>query len=174
MQSETSKRRPILAPYCTGVGLDIGYGGDPIVPTAITLDLPRPYTCVGAAPQHIAGDGTALPWFADQSLDYVYSSHLIEDFSYADQRRIVAEWLRVLKPGGHLVILAPDQQAYEADCRARGIGSNAHHIEPDMSLATFVRQVLYRQPFFLEVVHQSPLVATYSFELAAIRLPSDI
>ena len=39
--SETSKHRDKIAPFCTGYGLDIGFGGDPVVPTAIRLDLPR-------------------------------------------------------------------------------------------------------------------------------------
>ena len=35
--SETSAVRDLLAPYCAGDGLDLGYGGDPIVPHAIAL-----------------------------------------------------------------------------------------------------------------------------------------
>ena len=168
-QSETNKRRHVLAPYCEGVGLDIGFGFDPVVPHAITMDLPRPYTRVGQAAQNIGGDCRRLPWFADRALDFIYSSHLIEDFTYADQRAIVAEWLRVIKPGGHLVILAPDQAVYAADCKRKGCGGNSHHKEPDMSLATFVEFVLGRQAIPTELVHQQSLVADYSWELVARR-----
>jgi len=41
--SETSKCRDSLAPFCNGDGVDIGYGGDPIVPNAICMDLPDSY-----------------------------------------------------------------------------------------------------------------------------------
>ena len=45
-QSETSKCRPRLAKFCVGYGIDIGPGGDPIVPAAIRVDLPNPYSCL--------------------------------------------------------------------------------------------------------------------------------
>jgi len=38
-RSETSKCRSRLARYCVGAGIDIGAGGDPIVPTAVIVDL---------------------------------------------------------------------------------------------------------------------------------------
>jgi len=52
------------------------------------------------------GDGRALP-FKDNTLDFVYSSHLLEDF--LEWGPILQEWTRVLKPGGHLIILVPDK-----------------------------------------------------------------
>lgn len=163
--SETSKRRDILAQYCRGEGLDIGYGGDPILPTAICIDLPHPYTQVGQHPQHLATETGLLPWFVSNSLDYVYSSHLIEDFCYDRQRLLIREWLRVIRPGGHLVILAPDQQIYLADCRSKGHGSNTCHIEQDMSLQTFVDRVIVPLDLPLSYVHSESPVAVYSWEI---------
>jgi len=43
LPSETSKCRDRLSKFCTGCGLDIGFGGDPIVEHAIRIDLPHPY-----------------------------------------------------------------------------------------------------------------------------------
>jgi predicted SAM-dependent methyltransferase len=162
--SETSKRRAVLAPYCQGLGIDIGYGGDPITPTAICIDLPQPYTRVGNHPQHAATTNGEVDWIMPGSLDYVYSSHLIEDFDAANQIRLVTHWLSLLRQRGNLVILSVDQSAYEADCRANGTAPNEHHQIPDYSLQWFIDHVLtrVRQPVY--ILHSAPLVAGYSWE----------
>ena len=74
-ESETSKCRSSLARFCKGNGLDVGYGGDPIVPTAICLDLYTPYAHYHTHPQHLHGDASNLHWFTDECLDYIYSTH---------------------------------------------------------------------------------------------------
>lgn len=122
-QSETSKFRHITAPYCTANGVDIGSGGDPVVPHAISVDLPDPYTRVGDAPIQWRGNGLDLP-FKDGTLGWVHSSHLIEDF--ADWWPALTEWTRVLQPGGHLVILLPDRERWAA-ALARGQPPNLAH-----------------------------------------------
>ena len=91
--SETSRSRTTLAPFCEGYGVDLGFGGDPIAPHAIRVDLPRPYTAVGDLSVQLGGDATDLVWFRDGVLDFVYSSHLLEDFD--DTERVLREWLRV-------------------------------------------------------------------------------
>ncbi len=60
MPGETSKCRERMQRYCVGYGLDVGYGGDPIVPSAITVDLPKPYTNVGGSPLNLGGDARNL------------------------------------------------------------------------------------------------------------------
>ncbi|MEX2284736.1 MAG: methyltransferase domain-containing protein [Gemmatimonadota bacterium] len=45
---------------------------------------------------------------ADAAADFVYSSHVLEHFYLADARRLVAEMLRILKPGGTLRLCVPD------------------------------------------------------------------
>src|SRR5258708_29036296 len=78
--SETSKCRNRLAQFCTGYGLDLGFGGDPITDTAIRVDQIYPYSNVGSFPVQLGGDARRLVWFNDEVLDFVYSSHLLEDF----------------------------------------------------------------------------------------------
>jgi predicted SAM-dependent methyltransferase len=46
--------------------------------------------------------------FADASVDYVYSSHVLEHFAPADADRLISEMQRVLKPGGLVRICVPD------------------------------------------------------------------
>lgn len=139
-RSETGRYRALLAPYCEGNGVDIGFGGDAITPAALRMDLPSPYTRVGSAPLQLAGDCRNLHWFRDGSLDYVYSSHVLEDFGESETAKVLAEWTRVLRVGGRLVLLLPDQQRYLAFCRRRGLVSpvgivgNAHHSVAHFSL----------------------------------------
>jgi len=121
--SETSKFRHLTAPYCQANGVDIGSGGDPVVPHAIAVDLPSPYTSVGDSPIHYRGDGLNLP-FKDGTLGWVYASHLLEDF--ADWWPALTEWTRVLESGGHLVILIPDRERWSA-ALARGQPPNLAH-----------------------------------------------
>lgn len=167
--SETSKHRAWFLPHTQGYGIDLGYGGDPLVPHAICFDMPQPYTSVGSAPQHLGGDARKLP-FKPSTLDWVYASHLIEDFTYTDQIVVVKEWLRVLKPGGRLLILAPDQQRFEAHCAATGQGLNAAHKEADYSRATFKKRVLKTGNIAARVVAEEDF-ADYSW---AIVLGKDL
>lgn len=166
--SETSKCRTSLSPFCIGDGLDIGFGGDPIVPHAICIDLPGAYAKYLEHPQHLHGDATSLDWFRDDSLDFVYSSHVLEDF--ADTRNVLDEWLRVLKPGGHLVLYLPDEQTYRAHCRREGKPSNPHHIHTHFSLAHVNQCLIHRND--IEVLHERFPVGVYSFELVLRKNPA--
>jgi SAM-dependent methyltransferase len=84
--------------------LDVGYKGTnpnaiPIVPRAIGIDRDYP-----------GYDGIRLP-FPDASQDAVHSSHCLEHI--ADYRATLAEWFRVLKVGGHLILTVPHRWLYE-------------------------------------------------------------
>lgn len=165
-QSETSKCRARLAPFCTGYGLDLGFGGDPITPAAVRVDAPVPYASTGFAPVQLGGDATRLHWFRDGVLDYVYSSHLLEDFD--DTETVLREWLRVLKPGGNLIIFCPDEPAYRAHCERTGQMYNEHHKHSDFSLRT-VKETLQRIGG-VKFIHENPLVDIYSWDLVAQKL----
>lgn len=84
--------------------LEIGFrgyfgGSEPIVEQAIGIDVDYP-----------GYDGTHLP-FPDNSQDAIYTSHTLEHIS--DYQASIREWFRVLKLGGHLVIVVPHQFLYE-------------------------------------------------------------
>lgn len=159
--SETSKCRARLAPYCIGYGVDLGFGGDPIVPHAIRVDLPQPYARVGSYPVQLGGAAENLYWFRDNVLDFVFSSHLLED--YEDTEAVLREWLRVLKPGGNLIIYCPDEQRFRAHCAATGQPYNPHHKHADFSLQ-FVKNALNRIGA-VHILHEAPHVDVYSWEL---------
>lgn len=166
-RSETSKCRASLARYCVGDGMDIGFGGDPIVPHAICMDLPVPYARYRRHPQHLHGEAENLHWFRDGALDWVYSSHVLEDFP--DTGKVLEEWLRVVRPGGHVVLYLPDEQTYRAHCRRQGKPPNAHHIHEHFGLEFVKRTVAHRAD--VECVHERFPVGIYSFELVLRKKP---
>jgi ubiquinone/menaquinone biosynthesis C-methylase UbiE len=92
------------------MGIDLGYGGDSINDTAITMDQKQMYTNFGKKAQNLYGDARNLYWFTEDALDFVYSSHLIEDFE--DIKSILYEWIRVIHPNGFLCLLFPDEKRY--------------------------------------------------------------
>ncbi len=49
-----------------------------------------------------------LPMFADDSVDLIYASHVLEQFGRYQIFDVVCEWYRVLRPGGALRLAGPD------------------------------------------------------------------
>ena len=108
-RSETSKVRKIVLPYCIGKGCDIGFGGDKVkLEDCDSIDFPSPYTKVGKAKVDIPCDviNNEIP-VPDNTYDYVYTSHLIEDF--VDTKNGLEKFIRILKNSGNLVLVFPDQ-----------------------------------------------------------------
>lgn len=127
--SETALCRHITTPFCIGNGCDIGSGGDPVVPWAIQVDLPdEEFIRYGHAhasekPIQYRGNARDLP-FRDETMGFVYSSHLIEDFD--DWQFVLEEFCRVLKHGGNLIIMVPDKKLFR-EAVANGQGDNLSH-----------------------------------------------
>lgn len=164
--------RERLAQYCVGNGADLGFGGAPILPTAICIDRPEGHPeravvpTVPVPPTHFVGDVRDLP-FKDGTLDYVFSSHVLEDF--VDTRAVLNEWVRVVKRGGHIVLYLPDQQTYVRHCEAEGSLPNAAHKLPYFSLE-WVKECA--QGLGIEVIHELWPVPgnAYSFDLVFRKL----
>jgi SAM-dependent methyltransferase len=99
---ETSKTRrhfgEIERAVVRGRVLDIGAGGDPITPDAIAFDID-------------SGDANFITAFEPSSFDLVYSSHCLEHLD--DPRRTILNWWSLVKPGGHLFVIVPDEDLYE-------------------------------------------------------------
>ena len=108
---EVDKCRERLKKYCKGIGLDIGCGSmteekgypqeNKIVPHAIGFD--KGYT-------NVRGSAEKIPWFTNESLDFIFSSHLLEHIE--EYHTALEEWWRVLKVGGMLVLYLPHSDFY--------------------------------------------------------------
>ncbi len=126
--------------YLKGDGLDIGFGGSAVIPTAITIDLPIPYQFNANGIQNLHGDAIKLNWFKDSVMDYVFSSHCLEDF--LDTKSVLAEWIRVIKPNGIIALLLPDQVRFVKESfLVHNRKINLAHKHPDFSI-TKVRELL--------------------------------
>ena len=166
-RSGTDRCRARLAPFCKGYGIDIGAGGDPITLGAVRVDLPSPYTALGdGAPVQLGGDAQDLVWFRDEVLDYVYSSHVLEDFEHPGE--VIREWFRVLKPGGVLVIYCPDQKRYLEYCQTHRDTPNPHHFYIDFSLDFVLKRIPEEIDYLIE--HQNPDVDLYSWEVVLRKI----
>lgn len=104
--------------YCKGNGLDVGYGGDPVVPNVRGWDF-----------EH--GDAQLLHGLDDESFDFVYSSHLLEHLPNVELA--LNNWSRVLKPGGFLILYLPHRDLYEKKehLPSRFNDDHAHFFLPD-------------------------------------------
>lgn len=168
--SETAIARPYLAKFCQEpLGIDIGFGGDAIVPHALTLDQYTPYTNVGGDKQILRGDCRDLSGFCDDSLSWVYQSHVLEDWTWDEIPAIVREWRRVIKPGGLWVNCCPDEPIYSKHCRETSQPYNLAHKNNDFTLATFKERIL-SQTGPWEIVYENPLVNTYSWMLVCRKV----
>ena len=58
------------------------------------------------------GDAQLLASVADASFDFVHSSHCLEHL-VTIRREGLRNWLRVVKPGGHVIVTVPDEDLYE-------------------------------------------------------------
>lgn len=137
--SETSKFREILRPFCFGNGLDIGSAGDPIVEDAINVDLSDPYAKCGNSPIQIkiSNNWRLDPkvisiFFKPGSFNYIYSSHLLEDFE--NKTQVLECWTSLLRYTGYLVLLLPDEQRYQKYCREHNQIRNSNHNDPFLTI----------------------------------------
>lgn len=105
-----------LRPFCRGRGIDVGCGHRKVAPECIGIDIIPP----GGLGRHgvvagrtsvadIQASGDDLPMFRDGELDYVVSNHNLEH--YVDVVKTLTEWRRVLRPGGRLALVVPDERA---------------------------------------------------------------
>lgn len=93
--------------YFVGNGLDIGGKPDP-------LGLYRELFCQMRSVKTWDwedGDAQFLTGIKDGEFDFVHSSHCLEHL--VDPSEGIRNWLRVVRPGGYLVVTVPDEDLYE-------------------------------------------------------------
>jgi SAM-dependent methyltransferase len=102
MANETSKTKRLWGPLeksiLKGSGIDIGCGSDPVLAHVCKFDVEQ-------------GDANRITQFVHEQFDFVYSSHCLEHMD--EPRHALLEWWKLVKPGGHLIFIVPDEDLYE-------------------------------------------------------------
>jgi SAM-dependent methyltransferase len=110
-QSSHTKRRFGIGAfhnrYFVGAGLDVGAGHDPLTTNASAFRLISSLA-VWDRPQ---GDAQFLATLPDNAFDFLHASHILEHL--VDPKVALVHWIRVVKPGGYLIITVPDEDMYE-------------------------------------------------------------
>ncbi len=93
--------------YFVGEGLDIGGKPDPL---ALYREV---FSRIASVRTWDIEDGDAqfLAGVPDASYDFVHSSHCLEHLHNPGEG--LANWLRVIRPGGHVIVTVPDEDLYE-------------------------------------------------------------
>jgi len=158
--------RKAAAKYCVGKGIDVGCGSKKTVPGAIGIDL-TPKGKHGFAGSQlfevsqadIVTSGDDLRMFKDASLDYVVARHNLEH--YKDTVKTLQEWKRVLRPGGALILVMPDDE----HCDTIALDPSHYHVFTRESTARLIGAI-----GGFRITKNEPLLPKWSFILVARRV----
>lgn len=114
--SESQKIYCMIQKYIDGKkGIDIGCGGWKII-GSIGIDIrPGQADIIGDIKEGLeslfikAKKKTMLK----KGFDYIFSSHLLEDFSVPEQIKLLSDWIRYIKPRGCLILYVPEKGKYK-------------------------------------------------------------
>jgi SAM-dependent methyltransferase len=116
---ESSKLVHITGQYCKGRGVDFGCELDPHPAATILVDNGQivhdklhnqPHPSGATYEVHIRNIEALFPDWQSDSLDFAYSSHLLEHV--LDPKAFLTECIRIVKPGGHVVVVHPHSDWY--------------------------------------------------------------
>jgi UDP-glucuronate decarboxylase len=102
-----------LQPYCKGLSVDIGCGFEKVAPDVLGIDKLAYGQSGGsgcmvgrASCADIQADANDLYFVADGTFDSAVSRHVFEHLP--DPKATIKEWLRIVKPGGTLALVLPN------------------------------------------------------------------
>lgn len=109
--NEAGKIKYDIVAYTRGAVLDLGCGPSKAFPHFVGVDNLKDVELFGIDMKpDVEDDCATLSKFEDGQCDAVFSSHLLEHI--ADAGTALANWWRVLKIGGHLVLYLPHRDLY--------------------------------------------------------------
>lgn len=121
---EADKVKYEIVAYTRGKGVDLGCGPKKAFPHFIGVDSCKDTELfnIEIKPDVACEDATKLDFIESGTLDFVFSSHLLEHIE--DTPKALTEWFRVLKVGGFMVLYLPHADLYP---RIGMPGSNPDH-----------------------------------------------
>lgn len=96
----------MMGKYVKGLGIDFGSGSNRLSPTILSID-------------RFGEPGVDMVWdvltmgqlpFREESFDFVFTSHVLEDFQPEIVPHVFDELLRIIKIGGYLITIGPDME----------------------------------------------------------------
>lgn len=103
--------------YLTGIGIDVGCGTNRLSKDILAIDRNYEKKYADCEIVHDCKDldiNAGFHWngkyysFKDCSFDFIFSSHVLEDFT--DIPQVFRNWWRKLKPNGLMLLLLPDME----------------------------------------------------------------
>lgn len=154
-----------MARYFVGKGVDIGGKPDPL---SLYMELFPLMQSVRVWDLE-DGDAQFMASVADDMFDFVHSSHCLEHLR--DPYEGLANWLRVTKPGGHVIFTIPDEDLYE-----QGVFPSTFNRDHKNTFTIFKRQswsdrsinvmdLISSLGEAVQPIKMELLTATYRFEL---------
>lgn len=110
--------------YFIGDGIDIGCGPDPISKYSQQFPLMKNLKTWDVPD----GDAQLMAGVQDNTFDFVHSSHCLEHLY--DPYEAFENWIRICKPGGHIITTIPDEDLYE-----QGVWPSSHNPDHKTSWA---------------------------------------
>ncbi len=134
-----------VSKFLVGRGLDMGCGSCPLlVDDCYYVDISPQPLCEAQVEEGRFIQSDAVSYTHLERVDFIFSSHMVEDLPTTD--RIVDclnGWTRrLLKPGGHLVLLLPDMQGGRYDTVEEG-GNPSHRVNVGKE---FITEIMPRLP----------------------------
>jgi SAM-dependent methyltransferase len=93
--------------YFVGKGIDIGAGPDPLGRYIQKFPLVTEIKHWDIQD----GDAQLMQSVPDNTYDFIHNSHCLEHLN--DPYEAFENWLRICKPGGHIITTVPDEDLYE-------------------------------------------------------------
>lgn len=128
--SESKKCKWDIVPFTRGKGLELGCGTGKLFQHFIGIDSGKDARLFQApVVADILCDASDLSSFADGSMDFAFSSHVLEHIQ--EYEAALKEWWRVIKPDGYLVLYLPHADFYPHVGEPGANPDHVHDFLPD-------------------------------------------
>lgn len=154
-----------VAPYLKGRGLDIGAGDFKVLPHVISVDnMHHAQFGFSMRPDVLVKSAENLDVFATQSMDFIYSSHLLEHME--DPEKTLREWWRIVKPKGYMILYLPHEDLYPKVGEEGANPDHKHNLNEDKIIGWMPKNALWD----LEICEKRDQDDEYSFLMVFRKL----